>query len=269
MHLVGWYDQRRREEEQRQKETIEIQEEHFPAILRTRDPFLRAEIWRKLINCTNAMGEGVLKAVAKLYLNGFRTARLGRNADLEYDESFEELYWNGIRIDIGQLKEWLTRHIISEPLEHRIDMVLKCQKFLNFTSEQMTRIQYSIFFDPQNDIRRFTKLFRKAIERRICGWNSMAMIIRAVVEKWGVQPVKCTTKEFFNQEEYRTLWCQMHTEDLEQQLRNRLEARELGLFLPHSDERLYFKWLRQLSDPAEHARAMILLQRTQELKKAD
>jgi hypothetical protein len=97
----------------------------------------------------------------------------------------------------------------------------------------------------------------------------MAMILRAAVEKWGIQPVKRTTKEYFNQEECRTLWCQLDTEDLEQQLRNRLEARELGLFLPHSDERLYFKWLKQLSDPAEHSRAMILLQRTQELKKAE
>jgi hypothetical protein len=61
----------------------------------------------------------------------------------------------------------------------------------------------------------------------------------------------------------------MGSDDLEQQLRNRLEARELGLSLPRGDERTYFKWLKQLSDPAEHAKVMALLQRTQELKKSE
>jgi hypothetical protein len=166
----------------------------------------------------------------------------GRSAELEYDESFEELHWDGIRIDLGQLKESLTRHIRSESLENRIDMVLKCQKFLKFTTDQMTRIPYSIFVDPQNNVRRFTKLFRKAIKRRICGWNSMAMTLRAAVEQWRIKSVKSTTEEFFNQDEYRMLWCRFDSDDLEQQLRNRLEAHGLGLSLPHGDERLYLKW---------------------------
>jgi hypothetical protein len=97
-------------------------------------------------------------------------------------------------------------------------MVSKCQKFLNFTPEQTTRIQYSVFFDPQNDIRKFNKLFRKAIERKICGWNPMAMILRAAVEHWGIKAVKSTTKEFFNQNEYRMLWSSMGSDDFEQQL---------------------------------------------------
>jgi hypothetical protein len=185
MHLVGWYEERKAEEERRFREMIEIQEEHFQALLRTNDTFVSAEIWRKLVNCTNAMGDGVSKTVAKLYLNWFKTARSGRNADQEYDESFEELYWNGIRIDIGQLKEWITRYIVSERPEHRIDMVSKCQRLVSFTSEQVVRLQHSIFFDPGNDVRKFVKLFRKAIERRTFGWNPMAMVMRSAVEKWG------------------------------------------------------------------------------------
>jgi hypothetical protein len=226
MHLVGWQEERRKEEEQRLKRIAEDHEEYFRALLRTNDPLLREEIWRKLVNLTNTLGEGISKTFARLYLNWFRRARLGRSADLEYDESLEELYWNGIRIDIGQLKECLTRHIISEPLQHRIDMVLKCQKLLNFTSDQMTRIQCSIFCDPQHDIRRFTKLFRKAIEQRICGWNLIATIIRAAVDQWGINAVKSTTREFFNQDEYCILWNRLDSDDSEQQLRHRLEARK-------------------------------------------
>jgi hypothetical protein len=85
----------------------------------------------------------------------------------------------------------------------------------------------------------------------------------------GIAAVRSTTKEFFNQEEYRTLWWGMSSDDAEQQFRNRLEALELGLSLPPADERMYFKWLKQISDPAERAKAMVLLQRTQELTKSD
>jgi hypothetical protein len=54
-------------------------------------------------------------------------------------------------LDIGQLKEWITRHIISEHLEHRIDMTSKRPMFISFTSEQVGRPQHSIFFGLQND----------------------------------------------------------------------------------------------------------------------
>jgi hypothetical protein len=149
---------------------------------------------------------------------------------------------------------------MSELLDHRIDMVLKCQKFLSFTSEQLIRLQHSIFFDPQKDIRRFVRLFRKAIERQVFSWNSMAIILRSAVEKWGAQIMKSTTKEFFNRDENRTLSCR---------LGNRLEARELGLPLSHGHAWMYFKWLKHMRDPVDHARAMVLLQRTQELSRSD
>jgi hypothetical protein len=98
----------------------------------------------------------------------------------------------------------------------------------------------------------------------------MALELRSRVEKWDVQTVTQVTKEFFNQDECRTLWCRMGIlDDVEQQLRNRVEMKEVGLSFPHGDEQMYSRWLKCLSDPEDHAKAMVLLQRTQEIPKSD
>jgi hypothetical protein len=58
-------------------------------------------------------------------------------------------------------------------------------------------------------------------------------------------------------------------DDVESQPRNRLEAKEFGLSLPRGNEKMHFKWSKSIEAPEEHARAMVLLQGTQELSKQD
>jgi hypothetical protein len=67
------------------------------------------------ISLTQEIGDGIPKAVSKLCLHWLKTARMGRYASLEFDNVFEEISWDGIRLDLDQLKEWLTRYVISEP----------------------------------------------------------------------------------------------------------------------------------------------------------
>jgi hypothetical protein len=78
-----------------------------------------------------------------------------------------------------------------------------------------------------------------------------------------VAQIKRLTKEYFNQAEFRTLWYRMSQfADVESQLRSRLEVRESGIVLPRGDEQTYFRWVTQ-------PKALILLQRTQEISKED
>jgi hypothetical protein len=106
--------------------------------------------------------------------------------------------------------------------------------------------------------------------RQIFGWNSMTQVTGLAAMKWGAAVLESTKKEFFDQQEYRTLWCRMSMlNDVESQLRTRLEAKELGLSLPRGNEKMYLMWLKRIDEPEEHPRAMVLLQRTQVLAKRD
>jgi hypothetical protein len=85
-----------------------------------------------------------------------------------------------------------------------------------------------------------------------------------------VTQIRRLTKEYFNQAEFRTLWYRMSQfADVESQLQGCLEVRESGIILPRGSEQTHFRWIKQLVDPIAHAKAMILLQRTQELSKED
>jgi hypothetical protein len=140
-------------EQQRLEEMSKTKEEYFQTILKEHDPHVRGRLWRQLVNLTNRMGEGVSKTMSKLYHRWFKTARLGRDASLELDYEYVEFSWNGIRLDIDQLKEWLVRHIISKPLEHRSDMISKCQKFLSFQSDQQVVRSFVLFSDFSGNLR--------------------------------------------------------------------------------------------------------------------
>jgi hypothetical protein len=98
----------------------------------------------------------------------------------------------------------------------------------------------------------------------------MINLLHEAVTRWGVSQMKRLTTEYFNQAEFRTLWDRISQfADVESQLRGRLEAREFGMVLPQGCERTYFRWIRSLSDPTAHTRAMTLLQRTREISKED
>jgi hypothetical protein len=98
----------------------------------------------------------------------------------------------------------------------------------------------------------------------------MAQIVRSAALKWGVVVSTSSTKEFFDQQWYRTPWRRMNMfDDVESQLKNRLEGKELGLSLPSGNEKMHHKSLKHIDAPEEHARAMVLLQRTQELSEQD
>jgi hypothetical protein len=89
-----------------------------------------------MINIAKTTGEGVSKTVSKFHLDCFKTARLGRDAGLELDDEYVEFSWNSIRLDLDQLKEWPVHHMISEPLEHRLEMISKCHKLSSFQPDR-------------------------------------------------------------------------------------------------------------------------------------
>jgi hypothetical protein len=90
---------------------------------------------------------------------------------LELDEEdWETIPWMRIRFDLEQLKEWLTRHITKEPIEHNLVMVKRCSKLLNFTDEQQLILQRSIFLETE-DIKKFMQKFRKALQEQVFRWS--------------------------------------------------------------------------------------------------
>jgi hypothetical protein len=113
-------------------------------------------------------------------------------------------------------------------------------------------------------------MFRKALEMEVFGWTSLVNILKNAVDRWGVKQIKRLTKEYFDQSEFRTLWSRLcQVSDISMQLQGKLELREIGITLPKGSDRTYFKRVKSLTNPKERAKAMILLQRTQELPKED
>jgi hypothetical protein len=151
-----------REQEQMRWQRNE-QNRIFQLILVSRDPTERAGFWRRLIKQTQYMGEGISKEVSKLYLCWSRTACLNRDATLEFDDESGDVGWNGIQLDVNQMKEWVVQRIIREPIEQLLNMTRKCSQFFVFSTEQQRRLQTSIFSWDQLKMKQFVKLFRKAL----------------------------------------------------------------------------------------------------------
>jgi hypothetical protein len=73
------------------------------------------------------LGKRISQTCPHLYLKWFKAARLrGRELEAE-DEEYEQIFWRGVKINLEQLKDWVVRHIESEPMEHRISMVKHCE----------------------------------------------------------------------------------------------------------------------------------------------
>jgi hypothetical protein len=255
-------------EQEQLKWQLKEQNRIFQRILASKDPTERADLWRCLIKQMQYIGEGISKEVSKLYLCWFRTACLNRDATLEFDDESGDMGWNGIQLDVNQMKDWVVQRIIREPVEQRLNMVRKCSQFFVFSNEPQQRLRASIFSSGQLKMNQFVKLFRKALEFGVFNWTPMVEILHDAVTRWQVTQTKRLTKEYFNQEEFRTLWNRLSQfTDVESQLYGRLEARKTGIILPHGDEQTYCRWVKSLAEPKAYAKALILLQRTQEISK--
>jgi hypothetical protein len=263
-------EQDAQELEQQRIAMLDNQNQMFQRILESKDPTERAALWRRLINQANYTADGLSKEISRMYLCWFRTACLNRDATLELDDITGQIDWNGIRVEVNQLTECHVQRIIREPIEQRLNMIQKCFKQILFSEEQQQRLQASIFSSGQLEATRYVKMFRKALELGIFGWTRLINILHDAMKRGGLKQVKRLTTEYFDQAEFRALWYRMSQfTDVESQLRGRLEMRELGIVLPKGSEQKYFKWMKSLTDPLMHAKAMILLKRTQELSKDD
>jgi hypothetical protein len=154
----------------------------FQMILVSKDPFERANLWRRLINQMKQMGGGIWKEVSKLYLCWFRTACLNRDASLEFNDESGAIEWNGIQLGVDQMKECVVQHIIREPIEQRLNMVRKCSQFFTLSNGQQQRLQTSIFSSGQLKVNQFVKLFRKALEFEVFGWTPNVNALHEAVE---------------------------------------------------------------------------------------
>jgi hypothetical protein len=256
-------DQEEQETERRRVQLLDNQNQVFGQILESKDPVVRAALWRRLIRQANYTGDGLSREVSKMYLCWFRTACLNRDATLELDDVTGRIGWDGIRCDVRQLTEWIVQRIIREPIEQRLNMIQKCDKHLLFTEDQQQRLQTSIFSPDILGASRYVKMFRKALEMEVFGWTSLVNILKKAVDHWGLRQIKRLTKESFDQSEFRTFWSRLcQFSDISMQLQGRLESREMGITLPKGSDRTYFKWVKSLTNPKERAKAMILLQRT-------
>jgi hypothetical protein len=110
------------------------------------------------------------------------------------------------------------------------------------------------------------KLFRKTLIQGVMGWKPLIMALRAAADRWSSAEIRQLLKEFFDPNEYAILWLRLSKfTDTQGQLETRLQAQEVGIHLPKGNQKKYIKWLEQTHDASEHAKMMILLQRTQEL----
>jgi hypothetical protein len=78
---------------------------------------------------------------------------------------------------------------------------------MDFSEEQQRRLQYSIFAEGQLSMRQFVKTFRKALETQVLGWTPMVDILHTAIQRWATTQMRRLTKEYFNQDEHKTLWC--------------------------------------------------------------
>jgi hypothetical protein len=110
------------------------------------------------------------------------------------------------------------------------------------------------------------KLFRKALVTGTMGWKPLIMALKAAVTRWSAAEMKRHMKEFFDPHEFAYLWGRLSRfTDTKEQLESRLRIQEEGIKLPQGNQKKYVKWLKNTRDASEHAKMMILLQRTQEL----
>jgi hypothetical protein len=101
-------------EQRRLHEVVLSQQRLFRGIVDSKDTVEMAELWNRLIRQSNLLDKGLSVEVSKLHPCWFKTACLGRDSLLEIDEELNEYSWNGIRLDVEQLKEWLVRRTIRE-----------------------------------------------------------------------------------------------------------------------------------------------------------
>jgi hypothetical protein len=227
---------------------------------------VRRKLWYELIKIEEATGHELSKAVSKLYASWLRAARLKLDATLEVDEDEGSIIeWGGIRINLPQLKNWVIYQIGKLPREHRVALIRCCEQYLTFNELQAAELCRQLFQDSHS-ARSFMKMFRKTLITGVMGWKPLIMALRAAVNRWSDTEMKRLLKEFFDPNEYAYLWARLSKfSDTKEQLETRLQIQEEGIRLPQGNQKKYIKWLQNTNEATEHAKMMILLQRTQEL----
>jgi hypothetical protein len=115
---------------------------------------------------------------------------------LKRDEvEWEVIEWNGIRVGFEELKDWAVRRIASFPSEHRISLVQKCHRFLQFNDSQLAELCRLLFLDEFESSRKFMKNFRKTLTTGILGWKPIVEGLRSAVAHWSPQEIKDLTRE--------------------------------------------------------------------------
>jgi hypothetical protein len=142
---LGFREDPQELERKRVMEALSDRQQIFQRILASKSPLERPSLRRQLANQVDQMGERISKELSKLCLCWFRTACLDTEASLEFEDDTGEIAWNGIRVDTVQLTEWIVRRIIRAPIEQRLNMILKCSKYITFSEDQQQRLQASVF----------------------------------------------------------------------------------------------------------------------------
>jgi hypothetical protein len=227
---------------------------------------VRRKLWHELIKIEETTGHRLSKAVYKLYASWLRSARLKQEATLEVDEEDHSIIeWGGIRINLPQLKNWVIHRIGKLPRDHRVALIRCCEQYLTLNDLQAAELCRQPFRDSHSG-RSFMKLFRKTLTQGVMGWKPLIMALRAAADRWTAEEIRRLLKEFFDPNGYAFLWLRMSKfADTQGQLEARLQAQEAGIHLPKGNQKKYVKWLKLTNDAFEHAKMMILLQRTQEL----
>jgi hypothetical protein len=144
--------------------------------------------------------------------------------------------------------------------------VKKCEQYLQFDENQAAELRRIVLFGETQSPRKFIRNYRKALQLGILGWQPMVEALMEAVFKWTPKEIHKWTKEFFDQAEYRELWHRLSMfTNLDVQLESRLTAKAEGILLPTGNDGKFCKRLKRATYPEEHARMMILLQRTQSM----
>jgi hypothetical protein len=195
-----------------------------------------------------------------------KRAKMKQDATLEVDEDDSSIIeWGCIRINLPQLKNWVIHQIGKLPREHRVALIRCCEQYLSFNDLQAEELCHQLFRDSHS-ARSSMKLFRKTLTTGVMGWRPLVMALRAATDRWSAGEVHRSLKVVFDPDEYAILWSRLSKlTDTKDQRESRLQAQESGIRLPGGDQKKYVKWLKNTCDASEHAKMMVLLQRTQEL----
>jgi hypothetical protein len=251
----------------KRQSTNEIQEEQRRAYLHRlkteKNPICRRKLWNELTKIENTSGGGLSKSVEKLYASWLKREDQ-MNATLEAGDDM--ILWQRIRINLEKPKDLVVHRLETIPIEHRIKLGKKCENYLHFIDAQRSELWRVTLFGEAQSPRSFMKLYRKALQVGILGWNPMVEALREAARRWSPSVVQKYGKTYFNQQEYQELWhgLSMFT-PMDEELESRLIEKVEGIALPQGNDAKFVKWPKHEQNQRDHAHMMRMLQRTQQL----